>query len=274
MKFSYIQNLFPEDQWDVGLLTEEQLKIVAYRPIKWKYQLGTKYHSDYTNSLHYKGIMNTIVLVKHSMDSFDYSLYEDASRILSQNENIGEWIPIYTNFKEAVILSGLGVKAKNSLVYNYKFGFDSKICAVGFLNQITEPPKNRRINNKYWQRCKGCDDCAIACPVGAIHNKEEPYWLDSGKCDNFLGFSDHPTIPSVKKFWHKNVHPEVPKVVVNMITDYAKVGTLNFDANGYTSDEYGTIKKDGNQVSVPMCRECQVQPRCSKWNGHYPYDLS
>ena len=272
MKFSTIQKLFPSKDWDVGLLTKEQLKIVANCPIKGNYQIGRETHSDFTNGIHFKRIVNTIVLVKHTIDSFDYTLYEEASKILVENELKG-WFPIYTNYKEAQILSGLGVRAKNSLVYNYRFGFDSKICAIGFDEEITEPPTNRRINKKYWQRCKGCDDCAIACPVGAIHNKEEPYWLDGSKCDNFLGVSDHPTIPSVKKFWHKNVHPELSKETVDGITNFTDRGYLLFDANGYTTDEYGTVRKDGKQIPISFCRECQVQPRCSKWEGLYPYKL-
>ena len=272
MKFSYIEKLFPLEEWDVGLLTKEQLKFVAYSPIKWKSQLGKEVHSDFTNDLHFKNLVNTIVLVKHSIDSFDYSLYKDASEILLENE-LDNWSPIYTNFKEAQIQAGMGVRAKNSLVYNYRFGFDSKICAIGFNEEIIEPPTNRRINKKYWQRCKGCDDCAIACPVGAIHNKEEPYWLDSSKCDNFLSFSDHPTVPSIKKFWHKYVHPELSKEIVDGMKDYLDGGYLPFDANGYTVGQYQTVQKDGKQMPVPMCRECQVQPRCSKWEGHYPYKL-
>ena len=272
IKFKAVQKLFPSEEWDVGLLTKEQLKIASYCPIKWKSQLSGEFHRDYTNDIHFIRVVNTIVLVKHSVDSFDYSLYEDASKILIENK-LENWFQIYTNFKEAQILSGLGVRAKNSLVYNYRFGFDSKICAIGFDEEITEPPTNRRINKKYWQRCKGCDDCAIACPVGAIHNKEEPYWIDSGKCDNFLGLSDHPTIPSVKKFWHKYVHPELSKEKVDSIQDVPKDGYLDFDANGYTMDEYATIRKDGKQIPVPMCRECQVQPRCSKWEGHFPYNV-
>ena len=270
--FSSIQKLFSSEEWDVGLLTKEQLKIVSYYPIKWKTQLDKDIHMDFTNDIHFRGIVNTIVLVRNTSKAFDYSLYDEAFQILVDS-GLKEWGPIYTNFKEAQILAGLGVRAKNSLVYNYKFGFDSKICAVGFKEEITEPPTNRRINKKYWQRCKGCDDCAIACPVGAIHNTEEPYWLDSGKCDNFLGLSDHPTIPSVKKFWHKYVHPEISKEKVDRITDFLDNGYLPFDANGYSMDENQSIIKDGKFVQIPMCRECQVQPRCSKWEGHYPYKL-
>ena len=42
------------------------------------------------------------------------------------------WYPMYTNYKEAAILSGLGVRARNTLVYSYKFGFDCHFAMIGF----------------------------------------------------------------------------------------------------------------------------------------------
>lgn len=271
IKFSDIQKLFPEEQWDVGFLTKEQFKICAYSPVKGKAQ---PYGDDYTNDIHYFSIANAIVLVRHSPDSWDYSLYQEADDILRKSQ-FQDWFPVYTNFKEAAILSGLGVRAKNSLVYSHKFGFDMKVCVVGFDDEIIEPPAPARINFKYWERCDGCSDCRLACPVGAIHNENEPFWLDSGKCDNFMGFGDHPRIPSIKRFWHKNVHPEVSQGEVDNMKSCIDAGReLPFDANGYTLDidmQTGVLK-DGKPIPVPFCRECQVQPRCSKWNGNYPYE--
>ncbi|MDH4129701.1 MAG: 4Fe-4S binding protein [Spirochaetota bacterium] len=269
IKFSEIEKLFPLDHWDVGILTQDQLKICAYSPIKVKAQ---EYGSDYTNNIHYFSIVNSIVLIRQSPSSWDYSLYEEADKIL-KNSKLQDWFPIYTNFKVAAILSGLGVRAKNSLVYSYKFGFDSKICVIGFDNEILECPTNREINLKYWERCNGCSDCRLACPVEAIHNEVEPFWLDSGKCDNFMGFGDHPKIPSIKKFWHKNVHPEVSQDTIDNMKSCLDFDMgLAFDANGYTLDIQTGIYKDGKLVPVPFCRECQVQPRCSKWGGDYPYE--
>ena len=46
---------------------------------------------------------------------------------------------------------------------------------------------------------------------------------------------------------------------------------MNWNANEYTSD-HGVFYKDGKQISVPICRECQVQAPCSKWGGKYPYE--
>ena len=273
--FSYIKNLFPHSEWDVGCLTATQLKICAYKPIKWKcHFVGL----DFTNDVHFEGLRNCIVLVRQTDSTGDYSLYKEAADIMSKS--VLKWCMIYTNFKEATLQAGLGVTAKNSLVYTYRFGFDSKICVLGLDETITNIPTNKRVNRKLWNRCIGCWDCAINCPVKAIHNdgdKMENNWIDSEACDNFLGLGDHPKIPSIKKFWHKEVHPEVPKKQVvelkTMFQVWKKYGQygLPFDINGYTSHHSLGIQKDGKAVDVPMCRECTSQPRCSKWKGHYPY---
>ena len=46
---------------------------------------------------------------------------------------------------------------------------------------------------------------------------------------------------------------------------------MSWDRNGYTFDGQ-VIRKDGDPVNVPFCRECTSQPRCSKWNGKFPYE--
>ncbi len=261
IKFSEIKELFPQDMWDVGFLSEDQLKICAYSPVKGKAQ---EYGADYTNNIHFFSIVNSIVLAKYSPDSWDYSLYKEADDILKKS-SMENWFPIYTNFKVAAILAGLGVRAKNSLIYGYKFGFDMKICVIGFEDKITDCPPPEQINLQYWERCEGCSDCRLACPAGAIRNEKEPYWLDSSKCDDFIGFGDHPRIPSIKKFWHKNVHPEVPQDIVDHMKGCMDLeGGLSFDANGYTLDMQTGVLKDGEAIPVPFCRECQAQPRCSR----------
>ena len=40
---------------------------------------------------------------------------------------------------------------------------------------------------------------------------------------------------------------------------------------GYNSIK-GVIHKNGKEIPVPICRECQVQAPCSKWAGKYPYE--
>lgn len=269
ISFSDIKNLFPEDSWDVGILTEDQLKMCAYSPIKGKAQ---EYGADYTNNIHFLEIVNAVVLVCHSPGSWDYTLYQKADEILKKS-GLQDWFPIYTNFKQAAVLSAVGVRAKNSLIHSPKFGFDMKICVIGFKDEIIDRPAPAENNSGYWDMCDGCSDCRDVCPVGAIHNKEEPFWLDSSKCDDFMAFGDHAKVPSIKKFWHKNIHPEVSQQAIdNMKSCMTLERELSFDANGYTLDMLVGVMKDGNPVPVPFCRECQVQARCSKWKGDFPYE--
>ena len=281
-----IKRWFDSDKWDMGYLTKEQLRICSFFPTKGMYQYSKGW--QFVNDIHYnwKNICNGIVLIKNSATSLDYLLYEEATEILIQHglEEWTDWVHVYTNFKEAEILSGRGVRARNSLVYNYKFGFDSKVCVIGFMKMIQNPPKIKRVagNNfkeEFWHKCIGCDACREVCPVGAIHNNESINWLDASACDDFLGLSDHPRIPSMKKFWHENVRPDIPKEIVDKVTTDeenikwekdAKKVFMNFNANGY-SDNNGIVYKDGKEIPIPICRECQVQAPCSKWGGKYPY---
>ena len=287
LDFEEIREWFDSNKWDIGYLTKEQLEICSQTPIKWAFHYAKGL--NFTNDIHFswEDICNGIVLIKHSSVSLDYLLYEEATEILIKNglNEYDDWAHVYTNFKEAEILSGRGVRARNSLVYNYKFGFDSKVCVIGFKEMIQNLPKVKRVagNNfkdEFWHNCIGCDACREACPVGAIHNNESIDWLDSGACDDFLGFSDHPRIPSMKKFWHENVHPEIPKELVDKVTnrhqniemgDGKGNNFMNWDVNGYSVDD-GIFRKNGKEISVPICRECQVQAPCSKWGGIYPYD--
>lgn len=269
--FKEIKILFEDSEWDVGYLPPEYLKICFYSPLKKVYH---RHGYDYTCNTNQKVFPNTLVIVKKSDITVDYDLYRIAPEILERNgyvKNI-DWIPIYTNFKEAVILSGLGCRAKNSLVYTNKFGFDSKICCIGFIGEIVNIPDSK-INFGYLPQCADCSDCRNACPVNAIHNTKKPYWLDSEKCDSFLINSYHDTIPSVKKFWHKYTYPEIPLDEILSSSKYENITDLKWDRNGYMIDKNGAVIKDGQWIKFPICRECQVQPKCSKWNGKYPYTL-
>ena len=83
----------------------------------------------------------------------------------------------------------------------------------------------------------------------------------------------------MKKYWHENLRPDVSKELVDEITNFwedKEMGDgegnhfMNWNANGY-SEVDGAFYKNGKTISVPICRECQVQAPCSKWGGEYPY---
>lgn len=281
ISFNYLKSLFDPEVWDVGVISDEGLRRAALHPVKTKSHFEGE---DFTSIFgqHADNFTNTLVLIRQG-HSYDYTHYEEAVLTL-HNYGVKNWAFCYTNFKEAAILSGLGVRARNSLIYSYKFGFDCHIAAIRFGSTITDLPTDKRVNYKMWNRCKDCDDCAKACPVGAIHNEgphELSYWIDSKACDDMIVYGNHPRIPSIKKYWHKHVHPEVPQHMIDSMTR-AEEGwelalmmglkePLAWDANGYSWDGQ-VVRKDGKPVDVPVCRECTSQPRCSKWGGNFPYE--
>jgi ferredoxin len=266
VSFEYLKSLFPSNEWDVGVISAETLYRCSVSPIKNKFH---RTGADFTNNTTFHGLTNTLILIRDG-ETFDYSHYDQAVSILRESK-YENWFQIYTNFKESAIFAGLGVRAKNSLIYSYKFGFDCHICAIGITDKIIDLPTNKRVNNKFWRRCQGCDDCANACPVNAIHNKEEPYWLNSDACDNFIGRGEHEQIPSMYTFWKENVYNDVEENKIQQILDSGVM--LPMDRNGYHFDG-NVIRKDGIPIKVAFCRECTSQPRCSKWNGKYPYETA
>ena len=133
-----------------------------------------------------------------------------------------------------------------------------------------------------WKKCTDCYDCINACPARAIHYNEKngKAWLDGGACENFIFFGTTPEgkydskkIPSVISYWHKYVHPEIDQKVIDSVKtvgDMHKVDNMQWNANGYKYDGNNTTKDDVT-VRVPHCRECTAQPRCSKYEGKFPY---
>ena len=257
ISFNEIKALFSDTSlWHVGYLDTNDIQILHNFGIKFS---GIEVHYDYENA----------IIVTKNTNSFDYSVFKDVKeKINSLNKPIiyHNWETI--NLKFALVLAGMGQYGKNQLVYDDLFGFDIHISVLLIKNKITDLPARKTPNWNFLPQCDGCTDCFNACPVQAIHNQESPYWIDLQKCDNFCHWGNHDTIPSMKWTWGKYVlKPPVSKELLYQIT--------NFDT------EYEILNipferafiKDGKEVFVkhPVCRECCSQPKCSKYNGHFPY---
>lgn len=270
LDFNDIKNLF-DKTWDVGYLSSDRLIQCAHSPIKEKFHI---YGIDYSNKIHFNNVYNSIVLMKEG-HTWDYSHYQEAIDILSDawNDPLMGWYPSYTNYKQAAIHAGMGVRAKNSLIYSYKFGFDCHICMISFIPEIINYPNvDKKRSFKLWKRCEGCDDCIKHCPAKAIHYSEDsPPWIDGAACENFIFYGKDERVPNVIDYWHKNVHPEIPQELIDQVDGVNKDIKITWDKNGYSYDGNVT-RKNGEKVLVPHCRECASQSRCSKWKGRYPYE--
>lgn len=255
--FNTIKNLFPENEWDMGVLSGISYRKVMNKPIKALCHFKGELVTNRLQSPRFD-IENAIVFARTSTVGSNYSLYLEAEDYLKPYIDSDVCEQIYTNFKEAAILSGVGVRAKNSLIYNKKFGFQCKLCAFTFYDEIVNFPKVKA-NEGLLDLCDGCNDCIVNCPANAIHED----FIDGRACDTFVGMGNHPTISSVKWFWYEKMNPPIPEEVVsewNTMDDFEKHiawgGRYEMTPNGLT--------EDGKVIDIPHCRECQKQPRCSK----------
>ena len=267
IKFEKIKGLFDEKKWDIAYLSKDGFERVGNSPIKYNF-----HHIGYdkANSLHRESY-NGIILARHCTKSNDYSLYDESYNILKKEfipakVNLGKekesFLQTYLNFKEAALLSGLGYRARNSLIYNRKFGFQCRFTSFMFGPQIVDYEILER-KEGLLDLCEGCDDCIKNCPVRAIHED----WVDASKCDNFIGFGNHPTIPSIKWFWYEKIgYKKYSREEVESWTRYEEEGPLEWGQGidgFYESSSYGLLK-DGVPIDIPHCQECTSQPRCSK----------
>lgn len=254
ISFREIKSLFDKRYWDIAYLSAEGFAVSGKSPIKEIYNdFGTQFADI-------KGNFNGIVLAHYTTESNDYSLYDKSFEILSKM--YGDLIcPVYTNFKVASVQSGFGNRAKNSLIYNRKFGFQCKFCAYLFSHEIVNH-ENLKPTTEILDLCNGCDDCITNCPVGAISETE----IDLPKCRDFMSYGNHPDIPSGKWYWRDKMRPDIPDEVVASWKKYEDTPEFIWGqgVDGYYENVNGRLFKDGQEISLPFCRVCQEQPKCSK----------
>lgn len=250
ISFSEIKSLFDYSVWDVGYLNDVGFQRASAAPVKHTFHL---YGYDAVSDIH-KSFLNGIVLVRYTEVANDYSLYKEAEKILEKKFDKSNFVFTYTNYKESAILSGMGIRAKNSLIYNRKFGFQSKICSFMFSSNITNVP-NIKPNRGILDLCEGCEDCIKNCPVGAIHEE----WIDAAKCDNHIG-------EGIKWFWYDKMQPNIPREVVETWNTWENMPRLEWGqgVDGFYKLDGHQLTRDGKPISMTHCRECVLQPRCSK----------
>jgi ferredoxin len=253
--FNDIINLFDLNEYHIGYLNKNDITFLNDAPVK-------------TSGLtRYSNVDNALVFVKHTTD-YDYSMYHFIQdKIKTLHLDFCVWSE--TNLKNAAVLASLGQYGKNQMFHDSQFGFDNHIVCIIIFNEIYNLPKKEKPNWNFLPQCEGCLDCYNACPVKAIHNLEPPYYVEMMKCDNFCTWGNDEKIPSMKWLWgEKIINPPIPKNILKELQSPEDA----LEALGFQMTLPMKINGKEYWYQLPTCRECASQPKCSKYNGKYPYD--
>ena len=261
-----IKKLFDSDKWDIAYVSSKVYQIAGHKPIKFAHHFtGVDLVQNSDSIVSYNGI----ILARYTEETNNYALYQESKDILNKRyqENL-VYNQVYVNFKEVALLSGFAKRARNSLVYNRKFGFQCKLCAYMFVPPIVNYEKLEP-STELLDLCEGCDDCIRNCPVGAIHEDH----IEMYKCGAFMVCGNHPTITSKKWFWYEKMKPNYTREEIesleyhpgdDLIFNQHKSWGKGVDGFYEMSADGVELKKDGVTIEWPHCKECQKQPRCSK----------
>lgn len=260
--FMEIIKLF-DNEWDISYLTPTEINEVLNFPIK----MAPNVLEDIEQGQQGFPTGNFIVVVHHTED-YDYSIVQQFCDKCIENFGPIDIQYFWCNYKYAAMLAGLGQYAKNSLFYHPVFEFDSHLAVFQINEIIVNFPERKKPNRNLLSLCEGCDDCASACPVHAIHNSDGLIWVDMNLCDNFCFFGNHDKIPTIK--WNNRQIAHLSKEELFNITSYADYVKL-FPNQPFSAKFLG---EDGqiHWYQYPTCRECTSQRRCTKYKGHYPYN--
>ena len=260
--FQKLKSLFDTREWDVGILLEEHYDECINSPIKITTHLyGIDLTENPVTSFISNGeqqIKSFLVLVKKSVNPNDYSLYKISEKIL--HDSGYNFAPIYLNYKKACVLSGMGSVAKNSLVYNRKFGFQCKICMYAIEAGDFYNLDNFTVDRKMLDLCNDCNDCIKNCPANAIHET----YIDAKKCDDYIGFGNDKDISSMKWNWWEHIGKYSSQYTEEDVKSWSSYKDMNFIWDGEYKSVEGIVYKNDVPIDLKHCRKCQEQPRCSK----------
>lgn len=269
--YNTIQRIFSDkSRYHIGYLNADQVKKIRNFPIK---EMPVEMLRD--NIQHLKEVNGICLIITQNRDGLNNSTqqdYENRLLVLESIPGIDLESIIALAKKPAVVEAGMAQYGKNQVTFDEYFGFDSQIDTFFIHNPVINLPEQKAPRWGYLAICKDCHDCANACPAHAIHNETEPAWVDGDACRNFCGVGDHDRIITVKyKLNQIFNNPPFPDEVVRELKSEKEVEDL-YHIKWIGERFYKTSDGINYFVNADICRECCVQPKCSKYNGKFPYN--
>lgn len=247
--YNDIINHFDANLWRFSYLTNEEIVQILNIPIKFNNEIQkSTFNGEYLKEI---AEYFWLIGIKYSND-YDYSCQSEALNIL-QKYYKGVKVRQYDtiNLKEACIISGLGIRAKNTLIFNEDFRFDFHIVLLSIDAKIGNLPKRKKANFSLLSSCHDCNKCIQNCPVQAIqiNNYTQKTWVDLYKCTNFCDFGNSPIIPSRKWTVLKDLYSF--NTIYHIRDIHECVQAVGQHINEYSQGD-----------NIPICRECSNLNYC------------
>ena len=186
IKFEKIKRLFPEDKYQLGVLSREETCQLGQVKFADAYSVVGAIPLTSETERYWRKIKNSLIILQHSDVALDYDIKPKTQQILVLHFEKDIFL-ITIDLKAAVIKAGLGCRGYNNLVWNPKFGFDCKIVAWAFCEEIRGYKKPYL--SEYFPTCNvNCLRCHLACPSQAFSGgKAGEFKFDMRKCVHIIG---------------------------------------------------------------------------------------
>jgi epoxyqueuosine reductase QueG len=196
VEFNRIKQLFPEDKYEIGVLSREETWQLGQSKLADEYSLVGAIPLTSETGRFWRKIKNSLIILQYSNIAHDYSIKPETQQILVPHFKKNIFL-VTIDLKGAAIKAGLGCRGYNNLVWNPKFGFDCKITAWAFCVEIKG--YQRPDLPEYLPICNvGCLSCRRACPSQAFSGEKiGEFKFDKEKCKKIIG-------PQIRQFRQKN----------------------------------------------------------------------
>jgi|GEM_PF-6844862 len=198
INFSDIKELF-DDRFQLGVLNSEETIRIANIRLKGYSHAGRTIIFTPKTQKYWRQFKSSLVILQFSDIAYDYTIKPTVEKIINAK---------YTNtslitycFKSAAIEAGLAIQAKNNLVWSTKFGFNCKITALGFRDDIIG--YNKQVLPNFFPNCKDCIRCISACPGDALKNDT----FNRDNCESIIGPQVQSHLIRYDKIYRRTVIP-------------------------------------------------------------------